>query len=120
MPIPSPRIVIVGGGLSGLSLAFRLRERLPAAHVTVLEKGQKPGGNITTIGRDGFRLEGGPNGIFDAKPHTIQLCQDLGLGDRLIPASEGSRKNRYLFLDGRLRAVPSSLGSFLKIGRAHV
>ena len=107
------RIVIIGGGLSGLSLAFRLRERLPTAQITVLEKGQRPGGNITTIARDGFRVEGGPNGIFDAKPHTIQLCHDLGLGDSLIPASESSRKNRYLLLDGRLRCVPSSLGSFL-------
>jgi oxygen-dependent protoporphyrinogen oxidase len=107
------RIVVVGGGLSGLSLAFRLRERLPAAQFTVLEKGHRPGGNITTVERDGFRIEGGPNGIFDAKPHTIQLCHDLGLGDRLIPASESSRKNRYLFLDGRLRPLPGSLWQFL-------
>ena len=107
------RIVIVGGGLSGLSLAFRLRERLPVAELTVLEKGDKPGGNIVTIERDGFRVEGGPNGIFDAKPHTLQLCRDLGLADRLIPASEGSRKHRYLFLDGRLRELPGSLWSFL-------
>ena len=83
-----PRIVIVGAGLSGLSLAFRLRERLPSADVTVLEKSTHPGGNVVTIERDGFRIEAGPNGIFDAKPHTLQLCRDLGLGDRLIPASE--------------------------------
>jgi protoporphyrinogen/coproporphyrinogen III oxidase len=113
MPTPSSRVVIVGGGLSGLSLAFRLREKLPAAQLTVLEKAQKPGGNITTLECDGFHVEGGPNGIFDAKPNTIQLCHDLGLGDRLIPASERSRKIRYVFLNGRLRAVPTSLGSFL-------
>jgi oxygen-dependent protoporphyrinogen oxidase len=114
MPIPSPRIVIVGGGLSGLSLAFRLRERLPAARLTILEKRPAPGGNISTLHRDGFRVECGPNGIFDAKPQTLQLCRDLGLGDRLIPASESSRKNRYLFLDGKLRALPASLWSFVK------
>src|SRR5262245_32749227 len=113
MSTPSPRVVIVGGGLSGLSLAYRIRERLPAVQLTILEKSARPGGNILTIDRDGFRVEGGPNGIFDAKPHTLQLCRDLGLADRLIPASETSRKHRYLFLDSRLRELPGSLRSFL-------
>lgn len=113
MPVQNPRIVIVGGGLSGLSLAFRVRERLPHAAITVLEKHTTPGGNIATIYRDGFRVECGPNGIFDAKPSTLRLCHDLGIGDRLIAASESSRKNRYLFLDGKLVALPSSLGSFI-------
>ncbi len=108
------RIVIIGGGLSGLSLAIRLRERMTAARITVLEKRAQPGGNISTVHRDGFRVECGPNGIFDAKPSTIQLCRDLGLGDRLIVASEASRKNRYLFVDGKLQALPGSLWLFLK------
>lgn len=108
------RVVIVGGGLSGLALGYRLRERVPDVVLTILEKDSRAGGNIVTMDRDGFRVEGGPNGIFDAKPFTLQLCRDLGLGDRLIAASEESRKNRFLFLDGRLRALPNSLWSFLK------
>ncbi len=111
-----PRIAIVGAGLSGLALAFRIRERMPSAHVSVIEKGRTPGGNIATIERDGFRIEAGPNGIFDAKPHLLDLCRDLGLGDRLIPGSEAARKNRYVYLDGRLQALPSSLSSFLTSG----
>lgn len=110
----SPRIVIVGGGLSGLSLAFRLRERLPTARLTILEQLSSVGGKIKTIERDGFRVECGPNGIFDAKPSTIQLCRALGLTDKLIAASESSRKNRYLFLNGKLQALPNSLWSFVK------
>src|SRR5262245_2243493 len=111
---PNPkRVVIVGGGLSGLSLAFRLRERLPAAGITVIERSLRLGGPIYTVERDAFRVECGPHGIFDAKPSTIQLCQDLGLGERLIAASEASRKNRYLFLNGKLRALPGSLRSFI-------
>src|SRR5262245_2695228 len=114
MPRNSPRVVIVGGGLSGLSLGYRLRERVPSVQLTILEKQPQPGGNIVTPDRDGFRVEGGPNGIFDAKPSTLQLCKDLGLGERLVAASEESRKNRYLFLDGSLRALPNSLWSFLR------
>jgi oxygen-dependent protoporphyrinogen oxidase len=107
-------VVIVGGGLSGLALGYRLRERIPDVQLTILERQPRPGGNIVTVDRDGFRVEGGPNGIFDAKPFTLQLCKDVGLGDRLIPGSEESRKNRYLFVDGRLRALPNSLSSFLR------
>ncbi len=106
-------IVIVGGGLSGLSLAYRLRQARPGDRITILEKGERVGGNIWTERVDGFQIETGPNGFLDAKSSTLQLCRDLGLGDRLIPASEGSRKNRYLFYNGKLRALPNSLGSFV-------
>ena len=81
--------------------------------MTILEKSPTLGGKISTIEREGFRIECGPNGIFDAKPSTLQLCRDLGLGDRLVVASEAARKNRYLLLDGRLRALPGSLLSFV-------
>lgn len=112
----TPRVVIVGGGLSGLAAAFRIRQRLPAASVTVLERRPTPGGNIGTVSRDGFRIERGPNGMFDAKPHALDLGRDLGLGDRLIPGSEAARRNRYLFLRGRLRPLPNSLWSFATSG----
>jgi oxygen-dependent protoporphyrinogen oxidase len=81
--------------------------------VTILEKASRLGGNIHTELRDGFRVECGPNGFLDSKPTTLKLCRDLGLSTQLIPASEGSRKNRYLFWKGKLRALPSSLGSFI-------
>lgn len=100
------RIVIVGGGLSGLAAAFRIRQALPGAHLTLLEAMPRLGGNIGTDRVDGFTVERGPNGLFDAKPHAVQLCRELGLGDRLIPASEGARKNRYLSLDGKLHRLP--------------
>jgi protoporphyrinogen/coproporphyrinogen III oxidase len=106
-------VIIVGAGLSGLSLAFRLRRARPDAGITILERNARPGGNIWTERRDGFQVECGPNGFLDAKPSTLQLCRDLGLGDRLVAASEASRKNRYLFFNGKLRALPGSLWSFI-------
>jgi oxygen-dependent protoporphyrinogen oxidase len=102
-----PHIVIIGGGLSGLSVAFRLKQAVPTVSLTVLESRDRPGGNIGTETHDGFRVERGPNGFLDRTPAVPQLVGDLGLTDRLIAASEGSRKNRYVFLDGKLRKLPS-------------
>ena len=111
-----PSVVIVGAGLSGLSLAYRLHRARPDVAITILDKSSRAGGNIWTERRDGFQVECGPNGFLDAKPSTVQLCRDLGLGEKLIAASEGSRKNRYLFWNGKLRALPGSFWSFLGNG----
>src|SRR5438105_11618553 len=102
------RVVIVGAGISGLSMAFRLSRLLPSAEVTVLEQRDRPGGTLWTERRDGFQVEIGPNGFLDSKPSTLALCREVGLGDRLLAASDDASRNRYLFLDGR------------QIGRAHV
>src|SRR5437667_2227206 len=97
------RVVIVGGGIWGLALAHRLEQLAPDAEVTLLERRARTGGVVGTIERDGFRVETGPNGFLDSNPATMTLCQDIGLGPRLVPASESARKNRFLLLDGRLR-----------------
>ncbi len=110
------RIVIVGGGVSGLALAYRLQQRLPAAEVVVLEREPRLGGKVGTLQSDGFRVEAGPNGFLDTNPATLDLCRELGLGDRLTAASEASGRNRFLFLNGRLRQLPSGLWSFLTSG----
>jgi oxygen-dependent protoporphyrinogen oxidase len=109
-----PRVVIVGGGISGLALAYRLEQRAPDAEVIVLEQAARLGGTIGTEQRNGFRIEIGPNGFLDNKPFTLTLCRELGLGERLVPASEAARRNRYLFLDGRLHLLPHNLLSFLR------
>lgn len=108
-----PKVVIVGGGISGLALAYRLEQRLPNADVIVLEERPRLGGTIGTERRDGFQVEIGPNGFLDNKPFALALCRDLGLGEQLISASEAARRNRYLFLDDRLHLLPNSLVSFL-------
>src|SRR5688572_26689624 len=108
------RVVIVGAGISGLSLAYRLQQLRPDADVTVLEAADHIGGTVRTEHRAGFTVECGPNGFLDSKPTTVQLCRDIGVADRLLAASESSRKHRYLFLNGKFQALPGGLGAFLR------
>lgn len=107
------RVLIVGAGISGLSLAYRLEQLAPGLEVVVLEQHDRPGGTCWTERRDGFQVEIGPNGFLDTKPTTVRLCRDVGLRERLISASEASARHRYLFLDGKLKALPHSFASFL-------
>jgi protoporphyrinogen/coproporphyrinogen III oxidase len=108
-----PRVVIVGGGISGLALAYRLEQRAPATDTVVLEERSQLGGTIGTERRDGFQIEIGPNGFLDNKPFALALGRELGLGEHLLAASDASRRNRYLFLNGRLRLLPHNLPSLL-------
>lgn len=108
-----PRIVIVGAGISGLTLAYRLQERLPGHEIVVLEANPRPGGTIDTLPRDGFLVEAGPNGFPDNNPSTLDLARQLGLESSLLPASEAAARNRYVLLDGHLRLLPNSFASFL-------
>src|SRR5262249_32771841 len=88
-----------------------------AAEITVLEERPRPGGTIWTEERDGFRIETGPNGFLDTKATTVALSRAVGLGDRLVHASDAASRNRYLFLDGKLKALPGSPGGFARTAR---
>lgn len=107
-------IAIVGGGVSGLALAYRVQQRLPDADVQILEAAARVGGKVATTTRDGFRVENGPNGFLDNKPTTLALCQELGLQGQLLTASDAASRKRYLFLNGKLQLLPNSLLSFAR------
>ena len=107
------RVVVAGGGVTGLTTAYRLlRAGRDAAgapfEVTVLEARPRLGGNILTERRDGCVLDGGPDAFLAARPQATQLCKDLGLGSRLIGTTEASRKV-YLRQDGVLHPLPEGL-----------
>ncbi|MFO0841286.1 MAG: protoporphyrinogen oxidase [Gemmataceae bacterium] len=108
-----PRVVVVGAGISGLSLAYRLQALCPAGEVLVLDGASRVGGTIDTVRREGFLVEAGPNGFPDTNPSTLDLAGSLGLADQLLHASEAAARNRFLLLNGRLRLLPAGLTSFL-------
>jgi len=76
------RVVVVGAGVAGLAAAWDLAQA--GADVTVLESERRPGGVIVTERRDGFLVEGGPDGFLAAEPELPALAGDLGIADRLV------------------------------------
>ncbi|MBV9124380.1 MAG: protoporphyrinogen oxidase, partial [Planctomycetes bacterium] len=108
------RLIVIGGGISGLAIAYRCRQLAPETEILLLEKSSRPGGTVWTERRDGFQVEVGPNGFLDNNPATKELCGELGLASQLISASAAAGRNRYLFLEGKLRLLPSGLGAFLR------
>jgi len=101
-----PRLVVVGGGITGLAAAHRVVERAPGAcEVVLLEASDRLGGVIATERRDGFLLEGGPDSFISEKPAAIDLCRRIGLGDQLLPTSDHFRRT-LIVRDGRLVPLP--------------
>ena len=103
-------VAVVGGGISGLTVAFRLRRA--GQDVVVLDAGERPGGVIRSERDQGFLFEAGPDGLLAEPPETARLIADLGLADEVVRATASSRR-RQLYLDGRLRAVPNASLSLL-------
>ena len=107
------RVVIAGGGIAGLSIAWALRRREPDAEVVVLERSARTGGNIRSEHIDGYLCEAGPDGFLDNAPATLTLVRAIGLESRLLPSHDAARR-RYIVRGGHLCEVPTSVGAFLK------
>src|ERR1041384_1281218 len=98
------RIVVVGGGISGLAAAHRLIE-ISQAKVTLIEASGRLGGTIQTEHRDGVLLERGPGSFISEKPQALELAKRLGIESQLIQTNEKYRRS-FIVRNGRLRPVP--------------
>jgi protoporphyrinogen/coproporphyrinogen III oxidase len=99
------KIVIVGGGISGLAAVHRLIELNQSQQITLIEASGRLGGTIQTEYRDGFLLERGPDSFISEKPQALELAKRLGLGPQLIQTNEKYRRS-FIVRRGRLRPVP--------------
>lgn len=103
------RVVVVGGGLSGLAAAHRIHELATASRkpieVVVLEAKDRIGGVIWTERVAGFTLEGGPDSFITNKSWGLDLCTRLGLNDQLVE-TDSSHRRSFVVRNGQLAPVP--------------
>ncbi len=97
------RVIIVGGGISGLAAAHRVLEL--GGDPLLIEATDRLGGVIDSETRDGFLLEHGPDNFITNKPGGIDLAKQLGLEHELIHTSPDHR-GALLVRNGRLHPVP--------------
>ncbi len=107
-----PHVIIVGGGIAGLSTAYYLQKRARAASCpvscTLIEQEPRLGGKILTEHIGDFVIEGGPDSFLAQKPWGVQLARELGLGDQMIGTNEGQRKV-FVLHRGRLQPLPDGV-----------
>ncbi|HEY4333036.1 MAG TPA: protoporphyrinogen oxidase [Ilumatobacteraceae bacterium] len=115
-------VIVVGAGITGLTAAFRLRQLLPDAAITVLESDDHVGGKIRSsrfAGVDG--IDEGADAFLTRVPHAMQLVGELGLTDTLTSPAVASANvwwnGMHEIPEGLLLGVPTDLA---KLARSHL
>jgi oxygen-dependent protoporphyrinogen oxidase len=102
------KTVIVGGGIAGLATAFYLQES-GAGDYTLIDCSPSWGGKITSAAQDGFLVEGGPDSFITQKAAALELCDRLGLHDRLVGSNTGRSAATYVWSGHRLHPMPEGM-----------
>ncbi|MHA6260193.1 protoporphyrinogen oxidase [Sporosarcina sp. CAU 1771] len=119
------KVVIVGGGITGLSAAFYLqkeaREKNLPLDVLLIEASNHLGGKIQTVRRDGFVIERGPDSFLIRKKSIGILAKELGIESELVKNATGQAYillNRELhpIPEGSVMGIPTQVGPFMKSG----
>lgn len=101
------QIVIIGGGITGLSAAFYLQKEIQEKglpwNVTLLESKDQLGGKIQTITRDNFVMERGPDSFLERKNSALELVKELGIQSDLV---RNKPEPSFILRKGRLLPIP--------------
>jgi oxygen-dependent protoporphyrinogen oxidase len=105
------RVVVVGGGISGLAAAWELTGGGGGAgggslEVVVLESSSRLGGALSSEPFGGRIVDTGPDGFLGRRPEALALCEEIGLGDALVPIAS---KGAAVWARGKLRPLPAGL-----------
>ncbi|MDI6821925.1 MAG: protoporphyrinogen oxidase [Actinomycetota bacterium] len=106
------RVVIVGGGISGLTAAYKIRKKSSEANlpieVLLIEEKKRLGGIFLTEKANDFLIEGGPDSFESEKPHTLALAEELGIAERVIGCNEEAHLT-FIFWNNKLWSLPRGL-----------
>lgn len=109
------RVVIIGGGIAGLSAAWAIRaeaaRRAESLELTVLEAGPRAGGRIRSTCEDGYLVEWAANAVQGTENAAWRLAESVGLADqRVLGRPDAAR--RYIWRGGRLHRLPLNPAAF--------
>ncbi|MGH3855395.1 MAG: protoporphyrinogen oxidase [Pseudonocardiaceae bacterium] len=99
------RVAVVGGGISGLAAAHRLRTLLgPAAEIVLVEGSRRLGGALRTVELGGVALDVGAEAFLVRRPEALRLVEELGLGGQRRHPTSAAPTVRAA---GRIAALPT-------------
>ena len=106
------KVVVVGGGITGLTAAFYMQKQartkeLPV-DIVLVESSLRLGGKIQTLRKDGFIIERGPESFFDRENNIQALAKDLNIEHEMITGDSGPT---YIAVGSKLYPIPSNLMS---------
>jgi len=104
------KVVVVGGGITGLTAAFYMQKEAIAKElpldIVLVESSLRLGGKIQTLRKNGFIIERGPESFFDRENYVYTLAKDLGIEQELITSNTGPI---YIAVGSHLYPIPSNL-----------
>lgn len=116
------KVVIVGGGITGLTTAYYLQKsarkhQLPF-EVKLVEATNRIGGKLQTLVKDGFTIERGPDSFLERKESAGRLAREVGLGDAIVNNSAGKsyilvKERLHPMPGGSVMGIPSEMGPFV-------
>lgn len=105
------RVAVVGGGIAGLAAAFQLaraREAGSPIEEHLYEASPRLGGALRTERIEGCLLEAGADSFLTEKKDALDLCRDLGLGERVI-GSEDHQRRTWILFQSKLEPLPDGI-----------
>ncbi|MGH3794366.1 MAG: protoporphyrinogen oxidase [Pseudonocardiaceae bacterium] len=99
------RVAVVGGGISGLAAAYRLRTLLgPVAEIVLVEASQRLGGALRTVELGGLPFDVGAEAFLVRRPEAAALVEELGLSAELTHPTAAAPTVRA---GGHIRPLPT-------------
>ncbi|MBI1317938.1 MAG: protoporphyrinogen oxidase [Candidatus Hydrogenedens sp.] len=98
------KILVIGGGISGLCSAYYLSRFYRPQHVMLLEGASRLGGTCYSDRMNGFVCEWGPNGWLDKEPQTKQWLKDLKIDGQTVTANDAASK-RFILRNNKLHEI---------------
>ncbi|TMU88424.1 protoporphyrinogen oxidase [Bacillus sp. BHET2] len=101
------KVVVIGGGVTGLTTAYYLQQeiiekKLPI-EIKLVEATHRLGGKVQTLKKDGYVIEKGPDSCLSTKTEVSRLAENLGMKDALIRNRKGAS---YVIAGGELYPIP--------------